>query len=452
MTTGAGRPAVAVLRDHREISQRLARSSVVAFAIYVTGAGLTYGAQLAIARLVGSAGYGIYAYVFAWVTVLAYLATLGFDVSLLRLVPAYRAQQKWGLIRGVVRYAQQRAAAAGSAIVIGGAVILLVLGPRLPPPLGRTFLVGLLLVPVWALLWIRCALVRGYGGVTSALAPDRIARDGLLLVLIVGLTLVWHVPLDAFRIMGLTVASSVTGLVLVSLAVRHWQPGSVRRAAADRAVADWRVVALPLVIISVSETLQNRTGILLLGWLGQTREAGIYALAFNLSLVVALPRTAINALFAPMISDLYVRGDRRALQFLVTRTALWTLASGLGIAVPLGLLAGTLMAWFGPDFAAGVTTLRILLLGQVVAAAAGPQLFVLTMTGNERPGAVLLVASVVFNALAAVILIRAFGLEGAAIATTATLLIWNLGMGAFVLRRLALVPGVFGLGARRARA
>ncbi len=452
MTVQTGRPAVALLRDHGEIARRLARSSVTAFGVYVTGAGLTYGAQVAIARVVGSADYGIYAYVFSWVTVLAYLATLGFDVALLRLIPAYRARHEWGLMRGVMRYAQRCAAAGGGAIVVGGAALVVAFGPGIATQLGRTFILGLVLVPVWALLWIRCAAVRGHGGVASALVPDRIARDGILLLLIVLLVAVWHVRLDAASVMGLTLISSLTGLILISVALRQWQPAVVGRAAMGRAVTDWRMVALPLVVISVAETLQNRTGILLLGWVGQTRAAGIYALAFNLAMVVALPRTAINALFAPMISDLFVRGDRRALQYLITRTAWWTLASGLAIALPLGLLAGTLLSWFGPDFANGAGAMRILLIGQVAAAAAGPQLFVLTMTGHERPAVVLLVVSVAFNVVAAVGLIRFFGLDGAAIATTATFVMWNLGMGVFVARRLSLVPGVFGVLGVRGRA
>ena len=84
----------------KALSRRLARGSIVAFGIHVGGAGLTYCSQLLIARSIGAEGFGIYAYVFAWVTMLAYLAVLGFDVSLLRFIPAYRAQGEWPLLRG----------------------------------------------------------------------------------------------------------------------------------------------------------------------------------------------------------------------------------------------------------------------------------------------------------------------------------------------------------------
>src|ERR1700757_2693839 len=84
----------------------LAWSSVVAFATYGVGVAVTYLSQLVIARTIGVESYGIYSYVVAWVTLLAYLAALGFDVSLLRLVPAYRTQGMWELTRGVIQYAE----------------------------------------------------------------------------------------------------------------------------------------------------------------------------------------------------------------------------------------------------------------------------------------------------------------------------------------------------------
>src|SRR5499427_5428532 len=86
---------------------RVVRGSFAAFIIYGAGIGLTYCSQLVIARFVGVDAYGLYAYVFAWMTVLAYFSALGFDVALLRFVPAYEAVQDWCRLKGVIRYSQR---------------------------------------------------------------------------------------------------------------------------------------------------------------------------------------------------------------------------------------------------------------------------------------------------------------------------------------------------------
>jgi O-antigen/teichoic acid export membrane protein len=420
---------------------RLARGSVLAFGTYMAGAALTYLSQLLIARLVGATSYGYYAYVLAWATILAYVAALGFDVSLLRLIPAYSAAGKWGLARGVLRYAQRRSAAAGLAIVAGGGLLIWFLRSALPVELALAFVFGFALIPTWSLLWLSSAAVRAFGGVVAALAPERIVRDGGL-VLVLGLLLMWPgTRLNASGVMLLTVACSLAALLAVRVALHYWRPQAIARAMPEFAAATWRVTALPLVLISVAETLLNRTGVVLLGWSGQTIAAGVYALTFNLAMTVMLPRTAVNALFAPLVAELSARADRAALQFVVTRTALWTLVSGLCVGLPLMLLAEPLLAWFGPDFTRGTTAMRVLLVGQIVASGFGPQMFLMTMTGNERMAAVLLIGSAVLNGVLGVLLIGGMGLTGAAIATSAALVVWNVAMAVFVWRGLGLVPG-----------
>jgi O-antigen/teichoic acid export membrane protein len=436
-------------RDHRALAARLAQGSAAGLAVYGGGIGLTYAAQLVLARLAGAASYGDYAFVFAWVTVLAYLAALGFDVSLLRLVPAYQERRDWGLIRGVIRYAETRTVALGAGIAVAGTIAVLIARERLPPELRATFLVGLPMVPVWALLWVRSATVRAWGGVLTALAPDRLVRDGVLLLVlgIAGAGLVRHV--NAPFAMLATLAGSVVGLALVSVARRARRPGEVRLATPRSDRPQWRRIALPLVVIAIAETAMNRAGVVLVGWIIGTTSAGFYSLAFNLSSIVVLPRMAVNALFAPMVSAMFVRRELGGLQALIGRTAVWTLLGGAAIALPLALLAQPMLAWFGHDFAAALPLLRVLLIGQMVAAGAGSQIFLMTMTGHEHAAAVILSAGTVIEIVAAALLTVLFGALGAAIGYTLMLVAVNAAMMLFIRRKLGLMPGLIAAGRSR---
>jgi O-antigen/teichoic acid export membrane protein len=424
--------------------EQVKRGGVAAFGIFLIGAGLTYCSQLLIARIVGADTFGIYAYVFAWMVVLAYFCALGFDVALLRFVPAYRAERAYAHLKGVIQYAERRSMAVSAGVVALGMLVVL-LAPGMSTALRNTFLVGFLLVPVWALLWIRSSAVRAFGGVVSALAPDRMVRDGMLLAIVAVGSFAFGAQLDAPWVMTATLVGSAIGLVLSSLAKHRLRPRIIDTLTAEYSAAIWRRTALPLVIIVGVESLLNRTGVLLLGWSGQTTDAGIYGLAFNIAFLAALPRTAVNTLFAPTISHLFARKDQAMLQVLVSTSALWTLCGAAAIALVLSLLADPLLSWFGRGYEAGVPALRILLIGQVFAASLGSQLHVMTMTGHERSAAVLLTASTAVNALVSMIMIHQFGLTGAAIATTLALILWNAGMAVFIWRHLELVPGVLGL-------
>jgi O-antigen/teichoic acid export membrane protein len=326
-----------------------------------------------------------------------------------------------------------------------GAFIIAICGRGWSSELENTFFIGLALVPIWALLWIRCSVARAFGGIVSALAPERIARDGLLLCLLgigyIGLGRNFDAPLT----MSALLVSSAAALGLVSVAARRLASDELVDVAPMYAGRIWLRAAMPLVLIGTVEPLLNRSGVILLGWHGSVTDAGIYAMAFNVAFLVVLPRTSVNALFAPAAADLFARNDREKLQALITRTAVWTLVSALCIAIPLSLVAQPILGWFGRGFDAGAMALRILLFGQVASAGAGSQLYLMTMTGHERRAALLLALSAAANVIIGIVFVRELGLIGAAISTTATLVAWNVAMGWFIWRNLQLVPGVLGL-------
>jgi O-antigen/teichoic acid export membrane protein len=108
----------------------------------------------------------------------------------------------------------------------------------------------------------------------------------------------------------------------------------------------------------------------------------------------------------------------------------------------LFMLAEPLLAWFGAGYEAGVPALRILLVSQVLAASAGSQLYVMTMTGHERGAMVLLACCATINGGLSIVLISMFGLTGAAIGTAVSLVVWNVAMALFLWRRLNLLPGI----------
>jgi O-antigen/teichoic acid export membrane protein len=423
---------------------RLGWGSFVAFVIYAGGFGTSYLAQLAVARAVGAYGYGNYAFVVAWASPLAYLAALGFDVSLLRFVSGYRAQQRWGLARGVIRYADRRVIGMGLSIVAVGLLGLSVFGQDIRPELRATFTIGLPLVPLWALIWLRCSAVRALGGVVTALAPDRLVRDGLL-VLLIGFVALAGWRIDAPMAMAATVLSALVAFVVTSLALRRQRPAALVRARVEYEAARWRQTVLPLVVLAVTETLMNRIGVVALGWYGMIRDAGIYSLAFNMSMLVLLPRIAVNALLAPVVAELFARNDRAGLNALISRTGWWNLLGAGGVALAIALLAQPILRFLGPDFLEGGSILRILLLGQVVASAAGAQLFLLTMTGHERSAATLHTVAVLVNIVIAVVFIRASGLSGAAWAAMLAQLVLTGSLAVLLWRKLRLAPAALAL-------
>ncbi len=205
---------------------------------------------------------------------------------------------------------------------------------------------------------------------------------------------------------------------------------------------DWLRPAVPLTFIMLADTLMSRAGVLVLGLRGDVVEAGIYAVAFSLALLTSMPRMAIASLFAPTVSTLHARGDTDALQQLIARSALLSLAGTLAVALPLIIGAPILLAWYGPTFGAAAPILVILIAGHLAAAAAGPQQHLLTMTGHERQGAVLMGAAAAGAFAGGALLAIPYGPAGVAAAAAISMTGWNVAMAIFVWRRLGLRPGL----------
>jgi O-antigen/teichoic acid export membrane protein len=201
---------------------------------------------------------------------------------------------------------------------------------------------------------------------------------------------------------------------------------------------------LPLLLLAAFQQVLNQTDVLMLGWFTDSANIGIYSVASRAAQASAFAVTAINTIFAPTISVLFGRGNIAGLQEVVTTAAWWSLTSTLAFAVPMFVLAVPLLGVFGASFVAGDTALRILLIGQLVGAGLGSVMYIMTMTGQERPAAFILGAILAANLVLNLALIPMFGIEGAAVAKASTLIAWKMAMAIAIWRRIKIVPSLFG--------
>ena len=440
-------------RSTAEVVHQLSWATLSSFSVYVGGAGLTSAAQFVIARLAHASSYGVYSYVAAYVTLLSYAATLGFTALVLRYASAYAAKGEWELSRGVVWFAIKGAGLAAVALAAGGLLLVGFWWHDMKPEIALTAVFGLLAVPLVTLQLIGASIVRVFGGVFSALFPERILRDGLLLLFVVSVFFSVAQNVDATTIMFGFLLSSAAALALIVYAAIRREPDEIRRAKTAFQAAEWWKFSVPIMVMMAMEIVVTRSAVILLGWSGRIEEAGAFALCFNVAMLVQLPRAAVGTYFAPAASELWVRHEHGRLQALYTRAAFLSLAGAAAIALPVLLATGHLLRLFGPDFAIAAPVAQVLVLGQVFAAAAGPQQNLLMMTGQERPAAIIMTGFAVLNIVLCAIVITYYGAIGAAAITACVVVAWNIAMALFIWAKLGLIvgPGLHKLERRQGR-
>lgn len=457
MTTGAIGPTDAatplVRREHQNtvagdasqgLGARLAKASALSFLIYVGGAGLSGIAQLVIARLVGPSSYGIYSYVLAWTTLLSYGASLGFSTVLLRFVPAYSIAGQWSLARGVLRYAFSRTFLTAITIAVLGMSVVPYLTTPSNHELAASMRIGLIGIPLVTFYVLGAAAARALGGVVSAVAPERLGRDGLTIALVLLAWAFHSTAINAETIMTAVLLSSASTAGILLLVFRKLRPPQLRAAPVTYQTTNWWLLALPVMMMIALEILMNRAGVMLLGWTGDTKAAGIFALGLNLALFLVLPRLAVGNFFSPNVSRLHAQHNHAGLQALFARATLLSLAGTTLLAVPLLTLTEPLLGLFGRDFVLAAPIVKILVVGQLFAAAAGPQLNLMTMTGHERAAAIIMLLGAICSLAGCAIGLALYGVLGVAIATAATNVIWNMANAGYIFSRLRMAPGLIG--------
>lgn len=183
----------------------------------------------------------------------------------------------------------------------------------------------------------------------------------------------------------------------------------------------------------------------MLGMFRSAEEVGLYRGAFQLATLVAFPLQAMNYVLAPHFARLWVQSEFKRLQRIVTISARAVFAISLPLAI-LFICAGNpiMGGLFGEEFASGGVALAILCFGQLLNAGMGAVGSLLNMTGLERRSAEAVAVAAIANVLLNLWLIPVWGINGASLATTISLFVWNLYMGFFVVKKLKIDPTALG--------
>ncbi len=292
-------------------------------------------------------------------------------------------------------------------------------------PLRLPFAIAMLLVPLTALTLIRQGTMQAIGRVVTGQLPEYAIRPVLILVGIGTLKLIGGGSLNSATAVGTNVMGVAAAFMVGAVLLRRALPAALRLSRPEFATREWMRAALPMMLISGIWAANNYCTTLVVGSLDGPRAAGVYSVVEKGAELIVLILVAANIPLAPVIARMYASKDKIGLQHATERVAQATLLASAPLAVAFAVFPGIYLNIFGAGFRIGGTALTILALAQLVNAAAGPAGNVLLMTGNERVAVGGIVAGLFANVVLGVILVPPLGVTGGAIASGASLVLWN---------------------------
>lgn len=399
----------------------------------VAGAGaVQIGAMLAsflvgvqLARELGVRGYGYYGVALAIVTTAGIPGEMGLPKLVTREVAAAEAKHERGLLFAILRWARRASSVLSFTVGLAIVAAAVALGSRLEAPLRWALVVGAPAIPFLALARVDGGAMQGLGYIVRGQVPANLLKPVAVSALLFG-AYAAGVNLQPW---GAMAAHTITAALAWIVA---WSWLRARLPAASLVVPTgqgrrWLSSMIPLALTDGMFALQGQVSILVLAVLASPSDVGLFRIAVATAVILSAPQTIIVGVGLPLISRLHAQGQRFRLQKLLTRSAQFQLAGVLLLAAPLMIAPKMLLsAVYGPSYANAAPALQIILIGQIICAAFGPNGSLLNMTGHERRVTRALLVALVLNAGAIAVLVPRLHLVGGAAGYTISMLTWNI--------------------------
>ncbi len=420
------------------LDAELNRAATRTLGLRVAFVGLEFLCGIVVARVFKATGYGIYAYVVAWVGVIAIPAVIGFDRLLIREIATLCARAEWALVRGLLRRSAQ--------IVLLLSVLLGAVVAACAPfflhtsdaPMTFALQVGAVIVPLVALARLRQAAALGLGRSVIAQAPEMVIQPLAFLCLIGALYFATGWTRSGTVAVILYALAAGFACLVGTFILQSALPAPVRVAQPAYRTSHWIRSAMPFVWMLGMNAIMTNIDTIILGMLAGPIPAGTYRVASQMAMFVAFPLTCVNLVSASAIATLYVNGDLEGLRTKARAAARAVLIAAIPIALLLAAFGRGILGLFGEEFVAGYFALLILAGAYLVVTATGIAGYALIMTRYERTVALVAALGALTNVAGNVALIPVWGINGAAYATALSTVAVSVTFAVLAQRRLGI--------------
>ena len=383
-----------------------------------------FGFGLVLARFLGAEMLGIYSLSLTVTDIVGALALLGLSTGMARYIPVGVSKKDEGHIWGTIQMGVAIPGLLSLILAVVACLLAGLLSTRVyrEPALAPVLRVASLGIPMLALTDMLAAITQGFKRMEYKVYTQDIALNVSKFVLSV-----------VFIVAGLGVVGAVAAHV-VSLAiatamlfyfVHRLFPLNRPWGTAKRNTREILRFSVPIYMSNLLGQFSGSTETLILGFFGVMSRVGVYTAALRLGGIGSVFHQSLQRIAMPMISDLYNRGKLDQLQRVYRTTTKWGMTFNLPIFMVTVIFAKPLLAIFGADFVAGAAGLVVLAFSTLFNASTGVCGSVVTMTGRSKLTLANSIIYVVSNLALDLLLIRRWGIVGAAWAVTLCIVLLN---------------------------
>jgi O-antigen/teichoic acid export membrane protein len=181
----------------------------------------------------------------------------------------------------------------------------------------------------------------------------------------------------------------------------------------------------PMALSAIAYFIMQSIDIIILSIYEGFDQIAYYSVSVKLAMLTTLALMSVNIVIAPRIAEIYENQKMQKLQMLIKHSTRIIFLISICFLSVLFFFSEQILGLFGQGYVIANNALVFLLAAQFFNAVSGPGAIYLNMTGRQKTLNKILVSALIINILLNFYLIPIQGINGAAIATLASLIIWN---------------------------
>jgi O-antigen/teichoic acid export membrane protein len=411
--------------------RRAVRGGVWVVAGRISGLGLAFFVNAALARLLIPGDFGQFVLILSVVGSCAVVGRFGLDRAMIRLIAENRGIGDVAQARRALQMGWRLAILTSLITAVATIIVLGLIGNSLMQLAGQGWLMPMIGLGVLLLSFLHLAAesLRGFHNIAFASLFD--GRPNGPLINLVFLTLFVAVAAVSGLSLTIVLCSYVAAVALVLAAALHYLRKTTRDAwAAEPPMrlgqasdpinySQLLSLCVPLCAGQLLGFVVANADVWIAGACVSSDELALFAAARHLTSIVAVPVYMANLAIISYIPELHAQGRREELQRLVRTAAIAGSVPSLLILIIVSLWPGTVLELvFGPFYQGGAAALVILSLGQFVVSWTGGCQTCLAMTGHQNAQVLVALATSLALLALGTLAARSWGILGLAVVSS----------------------------------
>ena len=304
----------------------------------------------------------------------------------------------------------------------------------------HSLMIGIIIIPIYALNVFFRAVLQGQNKIYSSVVPDVLIRPILLLLSLILL------PFLGIEITATSLLNTLFIILFGALIFSILRTQKNITEEGKSVKSNWLKQALILLPIGLISTVNERIDVIMITKTLGPEANAVYSVAFKFALFSGFGLVILNQVMVPQYALYFKKNTTiNLLQDKIKVNVRLSFVLSLAVVLFLLLLGKDLLNWFGKpseNYALGYKTILILAFGQLFNVAVGSTGYILTMAKKESLVMISIVTGIIVNVLLNYFLVPIMHIEGAAIATSASIIVWNIMMLIFVKTKTKINPTI----------